>query len=61
MKRTITAVLCLSLISIGLIGCGEKSSTKTETKVTTPTGSKTVTTETDVKKTGDEVQPKKTP
>ena len=55
MKRIATAVLSLGLISIGLVGCDEKSTaktdTKTETKVTTPTGSKTTTHETEVKDT----------
>ena len=54
MKRLVAAVLSLSLFSIGIVGCDEKSSVKTETKVTTPTGSKTVTHETDVKETGTE-------
>jgi ABC-type glycerol-3-phosphate transport system substrate-binding protein len=55
MKRFATAALSLALISIGLVGCDEKATTKTEskteTKVTTPTGSKTTTHETDVKDT----------
>lgn len=52
MKRIAAAVFTLSLLSIGIIGCAEKSSTKTETTVTTPTGTKTVTHETEVKETG---------
>jgi hypothetical protein len=52
MKRMIGAVLSLTLTSIGIMGCAEKSSTKTETTVTNPTGSKTVTHETEVKETG---------
>jgi hypothetical protein len=52
MKRIVAAVLSLSLFSIGVVGCDEKSSVKTETKVTTPSGTKTVTHETDVKETG---------
>lgn len=52
MKRLIAAVLSLSLFSIGFVGCAEKSSTKTETTVTSPTGTKTITSETDVKETG---------
>ena len=59
MKRVIAAVVSLSLLSI-LVGCDEKSSTKSETKVTTPTGSKTVTTETEVKESG-KVRSEKTP
>ena len=55
MKRIVTAVLSLSLISMGIVGCDEKSTTKmeskTETKVTTPTGTKTTTHEVEVKDT----------
>jgi hypothetical protein len=60
MKRMVAAVLSLSFISIGIVGCGEKSSVKTETTVTTPSGTKTVTHETDVKETG-KTHPEKTP
>lgn len=58
MKRMVVAVLNLGLITMGIVGCGEKSSTKTETKsektVTTPSGSKTTTHETEVKDTTQE-------
>jgi len=60
MKRIIAAVLTLGLFSICLAGCDEKSSVKTETKVTTPEGSKTVTRETEIKESGKAV-PDKTP
>ncbi len=60
MKRMIATVLSLSLFVIGFVGCAEKTSTKSETTVTTPTGTKTVTHETDVKKTGTE-KTEKTP
>jgi hypothetical protein len=55
MKRVIAATLILSLVSIGIVGCTktEKSSAKEETKIETPGGTTTVTTETDVKKTGE--------
>jgi hypothetical protein len=52
MKRTITAVLALSLVSVGMVGCAEKASTKTETEIKTPAGTTTITTEKDVKETG---------
>lgn len=55
MKRIAAAVLSLGLVSIGLVGCDEtktsKSDVKTETKVTTPTGTKTTTHEVEVKDT----------
>ena len=54
MKRMITAVLILSLISVGLVGCAKNESTvKKETEIKTPGGTTTITTEKDTKKTGD--------
>ena len=46
-------VASLVLCSTMTIGCSEKSSVKEETKITTPKGSTVITTEKDVKKTGD--------
>jgi hypothetical protein len=58
MKRMIVAALVVSLVSIGLVGCTEKAaSTKQETKITTPAGTTTITTEREVKKTGDNLPP----
>lgn len=56
MKRMIAATLMASLVSISLTGCNEtaKSSTKQETKISTPSGTTTITVEKEVKKTGDE-------
>jgi hypothetical protein len=55
MKTVIAASLIASLVSIGMVGCSEKdkSSTKQELKITTPGGTTTITTEKEVKKTGD--------
>jgi hypothetical protein len=53
MKRVIAATLIASVVSIGMIGCTEKSSVKQETKIKTPGGTTTITTEKEVKKTGD--------
>jgi hypothetical protein len=54
MKCLTCAALILSLFSIGMIGCAkDESSTKTETVTTTPGGRTTVTTEKDVKQTGE--------
>lgn len=54
MKRVIAAALIASVVSIGMVGCTEqKSSTKQEMKITTPGGTTTITTEKEVKKTGD--------
>jgi ABC-type glycerol-3-phosphate transport system substrate-binding protein len=57
MKRMMAFGLILSLGSIGLVGCGDKTSTKEEVKVTTPGGTTTTTVEKDVKKTGDNPPP----
>lgn len=55
MKRMIAATLIASLVSIGLAGCSEttKSSSKQETKISTPSGTTTITVEKEVKKTDD--------
>ena len=52
MKR-VSALLIAGVFAIGLVGCSEKSSVKTEKTVTTPDASQKVTTETTVEKTGD--------
>jgi hypothetical protein len=58
MKRIACAVLALSLFSIGMVGCAkDESSSKTETVTSTPNGKTTVTTERDVKQTGDNPPP----
>ena len=55
MNRIIAATLIAGLVSISLSGCSEtaKSSTKQETKIATPGGTTTITTEREVKKTGE--------
>lgn len=54
MQRLMTASLMLVIVAIGLVGCSTKTaSTKQETKVTTPGGTTTVTTEKEIKKTGE--------
>ena len=54
MIRVITATLIAGVVSISMIGCTEKkSSTKQEMKITTPGGTTTITTEKEVKKTGE--------
>src|SRR5262245_62008826 len=57
MKRCIALVLVCGLISPGLFGCGEKVTTKKETEIKTPGGKTTITTETEVKKTGENPPP----
>jgi hypothetical protein len=53
MKRILASILGLSMFSLGIVGCGDTATTKSETKVSTPGGTTTVTTEKEVKKTGD--------
>jgi len=57
MKRMIAAIVFVGLVSIGLVGCSKTASTKQETKITTPGGTTTVTTEKEVKQTGDNPPP----
>jgi hypothetical protein len=57
MKRIIGVILMLGLFSLSTLGCGEKATTKTETTITTPGGKTTVTTEKEVKQTGDNPPP----
>jgi hypothetical protein len=52
MKSFLFASMMFCVIAV--VGCSEKTSVKEEKKVTTPTGTKTITTETQIKKTGDE-------
>lgn len=54
MKNLILLALPLLAISAAFIGCaeGDKSSVKQETQITTPKGTTTITTEKEVKKTG---------
>ena len=55
MKTFIMLSLPLLALSSGIVGCAEsdKSSSKQETQITTPKGTTTITTEKEVKKTGD--------
>jgi predicted small lipoprotein YifL len=57
MKRFITSVLTLSIVSLSLAGCAEKSTSKTETQVSTPGGKTTVTTEKEIKQEGENPPP----
>jgi len=54
MKRMLSCVLALSVISVCLVGCSDKTKTEKKSSVTTPTGSSTTTTTTETKKTGDQ-------
>jgi ABC-type glycerol-3-phosphate transport system substrate-binding protein len=57
MKRMIAAILMVGLVSIGLAGCSKTASTTQETKITTPGGTTTITTEKEIKQTGDNPPP----
>ena len=53
MKRMLCLVMVLSLFTPGLIGCSEKTETKKETSVSTPSGSTTETETKETKTTGE--------
>lgn len=57
MKRLLSSILVLSVLSIGLAGCGEKAKTEKKTTTSTPGGSTTETQTTEQKKTGDNPPP----
>mgnify|MGYP000674304236 CR=1 FL=1 len=55
MKQLIAVALVAGLFSFGMAGCSDtnKSTTKKETEIDTPGGKTTITTEKEVKQTGD--------
>ncbi|MFN0197678.1 MAG: hypothetical protein ACKVT0_13115 [Planctomycetaceae bacterium] len=54
MKRIIAYALVVGFVSIGLVGCDEKtSSSKRETTIETPGGTTTITTEKEIKTSDD--------
>jgi hypothetical protein len=58
---TLTAGAILTGFALGLAGCGEESSTKSETQVKTPGGTSTVTEKTTVDKSGKNPPPAQNP
>jgi hypothetical protein len=57
MKRITTSLLALGIASLGFLGCAEKTTTKSETEVSTPQGKTTITTEKEIKKSGENPPP----
>jgi hypothetical protein len=57
MKRLVITASILCLSAIGMMGCAEKESTESELKLTTPGGETTITTEREVKQTGENPPP----
>jgi len=55
--RTLGASVIVTGFALGLAGCGEESSTKSQTEVKTPGGTATVTEKTTVNKSGDNPPP----
>ncbi len=55
MKKSLTYLASAALLSVSLftVGCGETESVKTETQISTPEGTKTITDEKKVETTGD--------
>jgi hypothetical protein len=54
MKRFLASALVLSILSIGVVGCGDKTKVEKKSTVSTPGGSTEKTDTTTVKKTGDQ-------
>jgi hypothetical protein len=59
MKKLITVLASTGLLTLtlGLVGCGETSTSTAEKKVSTPSGTTTVTDKTTVKQTGNNPPP----
>jgi hypothetical protein len=53
MYRTLVCLLCLCGLTLGTLGCAEKSKTQQQTKIQTPGGTETKTVTVEDKKTGD--------
>jgi hypothetical protein len=51
MKRILASILGVGVILLGIVGCADTATTKTETKMSTPGGTTTVTGEKEVRKT----------
>lgn len=54
MVKLFASVLVLSVLTVSTVGCAEKSTTTSETTVSTPDGSTKVTIEKEFTKTGEE-------
>lgn len=54
MRRFLLSALAFGLIApVAFVGCAEESKVEDKTKITTPSGTTTITKETEVEKTGD--------
>ena len=53
MRLYLSSLIAVGLLSFGMAGCAEKSSTTEETTISTPDGSTTVKIEKEVTKSGD--------
>ena len=59
MKRFVTSVLAVSFLAVGLAGCNDtdKSTSKAQTTISGPGGETTITTQKEIKQTGDNPPP----
>ena len=57
MKRFLASALIVGVSTFGLVGCDQKTETKDQKVITTPSGSEKITTTTEDKKTGDAKDP----
>jgi len=53
MKRIVTSILVVCVLSIGLAGCSDKTKTKKQTETSGPGGKTTTTQTTETQKSGD--------
>jgi hypothetical protein len=53
MKRLLLALAVLPVLTLGITGCSEKSTSTTEKTISTPGGTTTVKEEVEIKKSGD--------
>ncbi len=57
MKRILGSMLVLSMLSLGVVGCAEKTEVKKESSVETPSGETSTTTTTETEKSGENPPP----
>ena len=59
MKRLVVSMFTVVFLAVGLVGCNDtdKSTTKTQTTISSPGGETTITTQKEIKQTGDNPPP----
>ena len=57
MKKFIVSIMSVAMLCVAASGCADKSTSKTETKVTTPGGETTTSTTKEIKQSGENPPP----